>query len=122
MSLQLEHDAHDGIHVVAVSGELDVAGAPEVRTALALATSGRAGALVLDLSDVSFIDSTGLGTLLRADDQLRADGVRMIVVCPPGPVQRLLAMTRLDGHLALEGDRPAALARARTASGDAAHG
>ncbi|HSD82066.1 MAG TPA: STAS domain-containing protein [Solirubrobacteraceae bacterium] len=122
MSLQLEHDAHDGIHVVAVSGELDVAGAAEVRTALALATSGRAGALVLDLSDVSFIDSTGLGTLLRADDRLRADGVRMIVVCPPGPVQRLLAMTRLDGHLALEGDRPAALARARTASSDAVDG
>lgn len=122
MSLQLEHDAHDGIHVVAVSGELDVAGAAEVRTALALATSGRAGALVLDLSDVSFIDSTGLGTLLRADDRLSADGVRMIVVCPPGPVQRLLAMTRLDGHLALEGDRPAALTRARTASSDAVDG
>jgi anti-sigma B factor antagonist len=119
MSLQLDHDAHEGIHVVAVSGELDVAGAPEVRTALALATSGRAGALVLDLSDVSFIDSTGMGTLLRADDQLAGEGVRMVVVCPPGPVQRLLAMTRLDGRLALEPDRLSALARARNAEGGA---
>jgi anti-sigma B factor antagonist len=102
MSLQLDHDAHEGM-----------------RTALALATSGRAGALVVDLSEVSFIDSTGMGTLLRADDQLAGEGVRMVVVCPPGPVQRLLAMTRLDGRLALEPDRLSALARARTAEGGA---
>ena len=122
MSLRLDHDAYEGIHVMAVSGELDLASAPEVRTALALAASGTDGHLILDLSDVTFIDSTALGTLLRADDQLAGDGVRMVLVCPPGPVQRLLVLTRLDGRLALEPDRASALARARSAQHDADDG
>jgi anti-anti-sigma factor len=119
MSLQLDHDAYEGIHLVSVSGELDLASAPKVRTALALAASGTGGHLILDLSNVTFIDSSALGTLLRADDQLAGDGVRLLLVCPPGPVQRLLAMTRLDGQLALEPDRASALARARAAQRDA---
>jgi anti-sigma B factor antagonist len=122
MSLRLDHDAYEGIQVVSVSGELDVASAPEVRTALALAASGTGQHLILDVSDVTFIDSSALGTLLRADEQLAGDGVRMVLVCPPGPVQRLLVMTRLDGQLALEPDRASALARARSAQRDADHG
>jgi len=122
MSLRLDHDAHDGIHVLAVSGELDLASAPDVRTALALAASGPGAHLILDLSEVTFIDSTALGTLLRADDQLAGEGVRMVLVCPPGPVQRLLATTRLDGRLAIEPDRASALARAGAAHADAHDG
>src|SRR3954454_16912967 len=98
MSLRLDHDAHDGIHVLAVSGELDLARAPDVRTALALAASGPGEHLILDLSEVTFIDSTALATLLHADDQLPGDGVRMVLVCPPASVQRLLAMTRPSGR------------------------
>jgi anti-anti-sigma factor len=122
MSLRLDHDAHDGIHVLTVAGELDLASAPELRAALGLAASGTGGSLILDLSGVTFIDSTALGTLLRADEQLAGDGVRMVIVCPPGPVQRLLAMTRLDGRLALEPDRASALARARSTRRDAGDG
>jgi anti-sigma B factor antagonist len=122
MSLRLDHDAYEGIHVVSVSGELDLASAPELRTALALAASGTSGHLILDLSDVTFIDSSALGTLLRADDQLGGDGVRMVLVCPPGPVQRLLVTTRLGGRLALEPDRASALAGVRSARRDADDG
>jgi len=42
----------------------------------------------------------------------------MVLVCPPGPVQRLLAMTRLDGRLAIEPDRVSALGRTGAAHAD----
>src|SRR3954471_2336343 len=85
MSLRLDHDAQDGIHVLAVSGELDLASAPDVRAALALAASGPGAHLILDLSEVTFIDSTALGTLLHADDQLAGEGVGARLPARPRP-------------------------------------
>jgi anti-anti-sigma factor len=111
-SLPLEHGARDGGYLVAVAGELDLASVPELRAALeAAAQSGLP--VVLDVSDVTFIDSTALGALLRANDELASDGPGMVLVCPGGPVRRLLMLTRLEDRLTFAPDRTAAFARGR---------
>jgi len=116
VSFEIDHDADEGVHLVAVSGELDLAGVPRLHAALDAPAARQSPAVVLDVSNVTFIDSTALAALLRANDELTSDGVRMVMVCPPGPVRRLLDMTSLADRLTLATDRAGALAQARTAA------
>jgi anti-sigma B factor antagonist len=78
--------------VLALRGELDMASAPELRAGLE-APSG-ALALVVDLSEVRFIDSAVLKELLRARDELAGRGIRLVLAGTSHPVQRLLDLTR----------------------------
>jgi anti-sigma B factor antagonist len=112
VTFKVDEDVEEGVALVAVSGELDLASVDELRTALRTAAP-RSPSVVVDVSGVSFIDSTALAALLRSNDELSSDGVQMVMACPPGPVRRLLTMTSLDDRLTLAPDRPGALARAR---------
>jgi anti-anti-sigma factor len=82
-------------HVVELAGEIDIATIDGVRTAYDHALAGPGRELWVDLSAVEFMDSTGIAALLdlrrRADD-----GREVVVVCPDGPVRRLLELTGLD--------------------------
>ena len=73
--------------VVAPSGELDLATVPPVREALARCTDVHR-ALVLDLREVTFMDSTAVRLLIEMRNGDRAD--RFAVVSPPGPVGQVL--------------------------------
>ena len=112
MTFRVDEDVEEGVALVAVSGELDLASVDELRTALRTAAT-RSPSVVVDVSDVSFIDSSALAALLRSNDELSSNGVQMVMACPPGPVRRLLTMTSLDDRLILAPDRPRALALAR---------
>jgi anti-sigma B factor antagonist len=82
--------------VVRLAGDLDLATAREVTAALEDATARIAGErLVLDMTHVGFIDSTGLRVLLRAATPLDRP---MVLVAPSGPVCRILDLTRLRGR------------------------
>ena len=73
-----------GTPVLAVQGEVDVSTAPELRERLlALAEAGRTVAVV-DLSEVSFVDSTALGVLVSGVKRLRSAGgdLRLVVTQP----------------------------------------
>jgi anti-sigma B factor antagonist len=109
MDYQIDHDPIDGGHLVVASGELDIAATPRLSTVLAAATRP-SGRMVLDLSDVTFIDSTALGTILKAATQLDDGGTLLAVVVPDGPVRRLFEMTNLTQRFRLFGTRAAALA------------
>src|SRR5215210_944188 len=78
-----------------VSGELTLATASALAEALAEAERSRPALLVLDLRNVRFIDSTGLGELVAAHKRSRRDGRRLIVVIAAGQVDRLLRLTGL---------------------------
>ena len=111
--VNVDRDVQGSVGLVTISGELDLASVAELRAALG-EVAGRSRSLVVDVSDVSFIDSTALAALLRSSDELSSDGVPMVVACPPaGAVRRLLEMTSLDDRLSLAADRPGALARAQ---------
>jgi anti-anti-sigma factor len=110
MDYQIDHDPIERGHLIVASGEIDIAATPRLSTVLAVAAARPGGRLVLDLSEVSFIDSTALGTILKATAQLDESGTLLAVVVPEGPVRRLLEMTNLTQRFRLFGTRDAALA------------
>jgi anti-anti-sigma factor len=110
MDYQIDHDPIERGHLIVASGELDIAATPRLSTVLVMAAERPGGRLVLDLSEVSFIDSTALGTILKAAARLDESGTLLAVVVPEGPVRRLLEMTNLTQRFRLFGTRTAALA------------
>lgn len=76
MSFQVEASRRDGTTVLSVRGELDIATAPQVSAAI----DGAAGPLVIDLTETTFLDSTGLRTLTGLSRQ--QGGGDVALVCP----------------------------------------
>jgi anti-sigma B factor antagonist len=114
MVLTVTLDKIDGAIVVAASGELDLGTAPVIRERLAEAETLHPPLLVLDLSGLDFMDSTGLRIILAADANARRDDRRFVVVRGPDPVHRVFLIARLDDRLELVDDVPTALARGDT--------
>ncbi len=65
--------------------------------------------VVADLTEVGFMDSTGLRGLLAAQDGLASAGGRLHLVCEDGPVRRLLDLTGLTDRFSVFSDRGSAL-------------
>jgi anti-sigma B factor antagonist len=112
MAYTLEHDPIDAGHLIAITGELDLAATPELSTVVMIAAGSPGSLVVLDLAGVEFIDSTALGTLLKAGNEIEAAGKQMRIVCAAGPVRRLLEMTNLTNRFQLCPTRDDALATA----------
>ena len=110
MAYTLEHDPIEGGHLIAISGEMDLAATPELSTVLLIAAGSPGALVVVDLSRVEFIDSSALGTLLKAGGEIEASGKRLRIVCADGPVRRLLEMTNLTNRFQLCPTRDVALA------------
>lgn len=79
---------------IAVSGELDIATAPDLRTELRRC-GRRGGEVVLDLRDVAFIDSSGIAMLVGIDAESRADGFGLSLLVSP-PVRRVIELCDLQ--------------------------
>jgi len=84
-----------------VAGELDVASSDDLRAALDAYVDG-GGDLTVDLSAVTFIDSTGLTVLVQANTLLSASGARLVVADPSPVVVRVFQLAGLFDLLAVE--------------------
>jgi anti-sigma B factor antagonist len=84
---------------VALRGELDLSGVDRARQAIEQAEANESPLLVLDLSELEFIDSMGLEVMLRAARRAHDSGRRLIVARPSRYVRRLLEMTAIDQSL-----------------------
>lgn len=82
---------------VCPQGDLDLAAAPEFSEALSLARRSDADSIVVDLRDLEFLDSTGLGVLVRACSS--PDGTRISLVEGPPTVMQVLRVSGLDSEL-----------------------
>jgi anti-sigma B factor antagonist len=102
-------ERRDGVVVVHLAGELDLYNSAEVGAALADAGDGSAAAVVVDLGEVSFVDSTALGTLVEAKKNL-PDGVRFALAAPTADVRRALEVSGLAQHFDVRDSVDAALA------------
>jgi anti-sigma B factor antagonist len=101
----------DGSPVVVVTGEIDMATAPMLGRELTSAIESGDGSVVLDLTDVTFFDSSGLRVAIVAHRDLGDRGRRLAVVCDPeGHVRRTFALAGLADVLDLHPSREAALA------------
>ena len=109
MAYTLEHDPIDNGHYIAVTGELDIAATPELSTVLLMAAGSPGSLVVVDLAGVEFIDSSALGTILKAGAEIESAGKQLRVVCASGPVRRLLEMTNLTNRFQLCPTREEAL-------------
>jgi anti-sigma B factor antagonist len=101
MADQLQVDVSatsDSVAVAAVRGELDAATSTDFERQLTGARTGSASVKVViaDLSEVDFIDSAGMGAILRAWKSLSLDGIKLGVVSPKPRINRLFEITGLD--------------------------
>lgn len=96
MDLRLEDSQHGEATVVAVAGELDALSAPQLDAHLTGLWTNLPDYLVVDLSEVEFLDSTGLGVLIKALTHLRENGAEMAVVATTPRVLKVLAITGMD--------------------------
>ena len=84
-------------HVIEVEGQVDLYSAPELKECAAKVIDGGARRVVVDLSRVTFMDSTGLGVLIGMLKRLRAARGTLALVITSYDVERLLELTGLDG-------------------------
>jgi anti-sigma B factor antagonist len=82
-----------GRPVVVAVGELDMGTTPE--ELLLGAEAGRPDVLIVDLREISFIDSTGLHLLVRALDRAKSLGRRLVLIEPPSEILRAFEVTGL---------------------------
>ena len=105
----VDETVDDTTHVVSLRGEIDAMTAPRLGSRLfGLADEGKR-AVVVDLSDVTFMDSTGIGVLLNALRHLNVRRCKMVLVCPTERVMRPFEVTGLVGHLTIFDSREKAL-------------
>lgn len=104
-------DAGDGIAVVVLEGELDLAAVPELREQLTEAGRVAARGVVLDMVEVTFVDSSALRELLRAHAAMRDAGSVLVLAGVGPPVARLFELTRTTGILSLAPSVEQALTR-----------
>ena len=85
-----------GVTVVAPTGRLDVAGAPALKEAIGEAVKTEKPRVVIDMEGISFVDSTGLGSVIAALKQIRTSKGDLRLAAPNQQVRVVLELTTLD--------------------------
>ena len=85
-----------GVPVVAAPEEIDITNAEALRSALLKAAANGNGALVVDMTQTQFCDSSGLHTLIAAHKRAEAEGREVLLVIPSIAVLRVFALTAMD--------------------------
>lgn len=98
---RLTHLAHkdDGVVRLVLVGELDLSSASQVEEILKDLEAEGPALIVLDLRELTFMDSTGLRVMVSADARARDQARRLAIVQGPEPVHRVFRITGLDDHL-----------------------
>ena len=107
----------ESVRAFTVHGELDMNTAPELERSLEQAVAD-SRAILLDLSECEFIDSTGIALIVRAwqrvDRNADGDGSgRLVICCSNDQVERLLKITGVESSISMHGNRDSALAELR---------
>lgn len=99
----MEHEItdHGGVKVVHLHGPIDVSRSMELRELLGAQIDSAAARVLLDLSDVTLIDSSGIGILVTAHRRADGQGARFALAGAAGTVARVFEMTRTNKLLAI---------------------
>jgi anti-sigma B factor antagonist len=108
LPLAVERTSRDGVEMLLVEGEVDIATAPRLLAILNLAVQDALQSLVIDLSEVGFMDSTGLALVINAHRRVTRKSKGFAVVCPAGPLRRVFEMTDMVETLHVCPDRESA--------------
>jgi stage II sporulation protein AA (anti-sigma F factor antagonist) len=94
--LTVRSDREGEIHTIRLAGEVDLATADPVQRELERAEQSDAASIVLDLSQVTFMDSTGVRLLVTAHARSRADANRLTMLRGGPQVQRVIQLSGVD--------------------------
>jgi anti-sigma B factor antagonist len=94
----LHVERRESAAILRVSGELDITGAEVLETRTKELAGDSPDVVVIDLRKVSFMDSTGLRSLLRARALGTEEGWSLKLIRGPTPVHRVMELTRMDDH------------------------
>jgi anti-anti-sigma factor len=111
----VERTSRDGVELVLVEGEVDIASASRLITVLNSSVADAIKSVIVDLSHVGFMDSTGLALLINANRRLTLRRKGFAVVCPPGPLRRVFEITDMIETLHVCPDHESAARAALTA-------
>jgi len=100
----------DDLGVIVLSGEVDIYTAPQFKECLLELLDSGVKRLVVDLSQITFIDSTALGVLIGGVRRVHSSGGAMTIVVTTRPVERVLSITGLDRVFSMHTTRDEALA------------
>jgi anti-sigma B factor antagonist len=100
-NLSIRSDREGATLTLTLAGELDGLSGARFRAAIEEAQDSDAAAIVLDLTQVEFVDSSGLVALLMAARRSEREGTRLQVRAGSGEVRQLLEMTSMDKKLNL---------------------
>jgi anti-sigma B factor antagonist len=114
--LAVERSRVDGYERLDVEGELDIATAPRMIAALNEAIADMAAPLVVDLTRVVFMDSTGLALLMNARRRVMRRGQGFAIICPGGPISRVFEIADMVESLRVCPDEQTARAAAAQAA------
>ena len=107
--MTINHTSHGAVDVVALPNQLVMANAPETREAIQNFISDGHHRLVLDLKDISFIDSSGLSVLVSAMKAVHTEDGAIALLNPTEGVRSLIELTRLHHIFDIFEDRDAAI-------------
>jgi anti-anti-sigma factor len=91
--LSLRIEARNGVVRIVVGGEVDMASAPSLAGSLEGAELGGTHAIILDLRDTTFIDSSGLRAILKASQRAKSNGHQLAIVGVNPSARQLFELT-----------------------------
>lgn len=109
MAMEVTRDEQGESIVLAVGGSVDIYSSPELRGELKVALEKKAPRIVIDMSAVTFVDSSGLATLIEALQRVNAYEGKLFLCSLPKPVMGVFQLANLDTIFQIKGDREAAL-------------
>ena len=109
LSVDIKSEHNGDAMIYRLRGSLDLATAPSLRAALIEAANEGKHDIIVDLSQLEFLDSTGLGAIIGAHRRALENGGRVRLIVNDGPISRLLTITGLMRTLAVYGSQDAAL-------------
>jgi anti-sigma B factor antagonist len=92
--LRIDSRRDGDVTVVVLNGELDLASAPELERELREAEAAQPARVIIDLSGLGFMDSTGLQALLRARERASSSSYELALRRGPHQVQRVFELTK----------------------------
>lgn len=101
MDISITRTTAGNVPIVVVGGEVDVSSAPELKDRVAELTRSGEQTLIVDLSGVTFLDSTGLGVLVEARAASAESGGALLLVCNQDRILKLFTITGLDDVFAI---------------------
>jgi anti-sigma B factor antagonist len=108
--MEITERAEQEIPVIAIKGDVDLASSPKLREHLKAKQAQKCPRLLLDFSDVSYIDSSGLATLIEYFQAVQSFGGKLAIASLSPRVRNVFEIVRLEQIFSLHPDVPSAVA------------